>query len=660
MGHFMRRFLCLAAALFFWAAFCAAPAHALVSPWQEKPQGSARLIAADNIIPGHLTAGLELKLADGWHAYWRSPGDAGLPPQLKWDASKNLANATFRYPFPKYESLGGINTYSYSGDVVLPLIIDKTDAAQPVTLSAKANILICADICVPVDYQLDLDIPNGPIAADEAADLLKAAYARVPIASDLGVPFVLNGAHIIDDNGKKAIRLDVASVQPLGEVEVIAEVGDGSTLPFTAFRAENGGVIAQLDANAPLADVAGKQLVFTLADHTTNKAVEAPLKLEGGAVSTIMPPPEAAPVTNVETIPVPPENMPHHLSFMILLALLGGLILNLMPCVLPVLALKALSFIQHGGGTKTGVRLSFLATSAGILASFLVMAFILIGIKNAGMSVGWGLQFQHPVFLIGLIAVLLLFAANMWGFFEINLPRFMADKLSWTHGHGSLVKDFFAGAFATLLATPCSAPFLGTAVGFALAGGATEILAIFLALGVGLAGPYLLIAIFPTVATWLPRPGNWMNVLRKVLSVALLATAAWLVWVMVMQLKEEPSVKDAEWQDFDRSGIAALVQQNKTVFVDVTAAWCLTCKANKKFVLEKEDVREALSADGIVRMRADWTKPNEAISQYLKDYGRFGIPFNIIYGPAMPQGYVLPELLTKDAVLDGLHKASGK
>jgi suppressor for copper-sensitivity B len=349
--------------------------------------------------------------------------------------------------------------------------------------------------------------------------------------------------------------------------------------------------------------------------------------------------------------------MPATLWLMIGFALIGGLILNLMPCVLPVIALKALSFAQHGGGTTSGVRLSFLCTSAGILFSFLAMACALIGLREAGMSIGWGIQFQNPVFLIVLFLLVLMFAANMWGLFEITLPRFLADRLSWTQGHGSLLKDFFSGAFATLLATPCSAPFLGAAVSFALAGGPFEILAIFTALGVGLALPFLVIAAFPRAATLLPKPGAWMITMKKILSILLLLTAVWIGYVISMLFMTRMMNTEARWQDFNEPAIAQQVADGKTVFLDVTAAWCLTCQANARFVLGTKDMQAELAKPDIVLMKADWTSPSEIIAEYLRRHGRYGIPFNIIYGPSAKDGVILPELLTKEAVLEGLKKA---
>ncbi len=396
----------------------------------------------------------------------------------------------------------------------------------------------------------------------------------------------------------------------------------------------------------------------------------------------------------------------------------GGLILNLMPCVLPVLSLKVLSVVSHGGGDRREVRRSFLASAAGILAAFLVLAGAAIGFRAAGFAVGWGMQFQQPVFLVVMLLIVALFGYSLLGLFEIRLPGTVADMAAKAGGPGpskTLRSHFLTGAFATLLATPCTAPFVGTALGFALSRGSTEILAIFTAMGVGLALPYLLIALFPRVATWLPRPGRWMLWMTRILGVALLGTAVWLVSVLAGQIGWEstagvagivaliavvflvrkylpaariaqkagyaaavlivaavagtaiaPQVGRADrgdeliaWVPFDRAAIPGLVAAGNTVFVDVTADWCLTCIYNKKAVLEQDAVRAMLNeGDGVVAMLADWTNPDPAIADYLASFGRYGIPFNAVYGPAHPDGVVLPELLTESAVLDAIAAAS--
>jgi suppressor for copper-sensitivity B len=407
------------------------------------------------------------------------------------------------------------------------------------------------------------------------------------------------------------------------------------------------------------------------------------------------------------------------------LALLGGLILNLMPCVLPVLSLKLLGVVGHGGGEARTVRASFLASAAGVIFAFLVLAGGLAAVKAAGVAVGWGIQFQQPMFLAAMLLLLTLFACNLWGWYEIRLPGWLGDFAAQgaargsgaghDRGHGmahGMLSHFATGAFATLLATPCSAPFLGTAVGFALAGTMTDLFAVFTALGVGLALPYLLVAAVPGIATVLPRPGRWMVTLRQVLGLALAATAVWLLTVLAAQVGtwaailaglllaaiggalwlrrhragvERPArlavvvaglalillvgappeiatvraPQDRAWATFDEAAIAGLVGEGRIVFVDVTADWCITCQVNKKLVLDDPEIAARLGEAGIVAMQADWTRPDEAIARYLASFGRYGIPFNAVYGPGAPQGVVLPELLSGDAVLAALARAAG-
>ena len=287
----------------------------------------------------------------------------------------------------------------------------------------------------------------------------------------------------------------------------------------------------------------------------------------------------------------------------------------------------------------------------------------MIALKAAGAAAGWGIQFQQPVFLALMTAVMAGFAANLWGLFEIPLPRAFA---ALAEGEGRLAGPFFTGVLATLLATPCSAPFLGTAVGFALARGPEEILAVFLTLGIGLALPYLLVAALPRLATALPRPGRWMLTLRRLLGLALAGTALWLGWLLAVALHAVPATQTLQsetirWHPFDPAAINVEVAAGHVVFVDVTADWCLTCLANQRLVLDRPEIAARLNdpAGRVLALRADWTRPDEAISRYLASFGRYGVPFNAVYGPGAPAGLPLPELLSREAVLDGLARAAG-
>jgi len=397
------------------------------------------------------------------------------------------------------------------------------------------------------------------------------------------------------------------------------------------------------------------------------------------------------------------------------LALVGGLILNLMPCVLPVLAVKLLGVVGKGGRSRRDVRLGFLASSAGILFTFLVLGAALIAAKAAGSAVGWGVQFQQPLFLVALALLCALFAGNLWGLFEIRLPVMAGNIVARDRDYG-FAGDFLSGVFATVLATPCSAPFLGTALGFALAGGPIDIFAVFIALGIGMALPYLVVALFPALANRLPRPGGWMVVLRRGLGFALLGTAAWLVSILAVQTgnlaavsvgaclavllillwaqrrlggfqragalisvttvgvlafvppslfpvggsADQAPIAHRLWRPFDAAQIPKLVAQGHVVVVEVAADWCITCRVNEKLVLDRAPVVTALTRHNVVAMKADWTRPSEPIASYLAGFGRYGIPFSVVYGPDAPHGIPLPEILTSASVMAALKTAGGR
>ncbi len=366
---------------------------------------------------------------------------------------------------------------------------------------------------------------------------------------------------------------------------------------------------------------------------------------------------------------------------MLLVAFLGGLILNVMPCVLPVLSIKLTGFLQHSGQSSSVVVKSALASAAGILVSFEGLALAAILVRKAGHAIGWGIQFQNPYFVIFLFIVVLLFALNLWGVFEINAPRWVGHFATTYGYHETLPAHFVSGLFATLLATPCSAPFLGTALGFALSQSSRIIVSIFFAVGTGMALPYLLLAVFPQSIFWLPKPGNWMLWLKKLLSILLLATASWLGWVLFNQLKPAPLRAPAHtgrgdeinsprplqggegvgeggisWVDFDESTINRYLREGKPVFVDVTADWCVTCKYNERFVLNDAEVMAEFKCRRVVMMRADWTNGNAVIAAYLMKNGRAGIPFYALYYPHR-QPITLSEFLTKEKVLRELRKS---
>ena len=405
------------------------------------------------------------------------------------------------------------------------------------------------------------------------------------------------------------------------------------------------------------------------------------------------------------------------LGWMLLLGLAGGLILNAMPCVLPVLSLKVLGLVKSAGQSRRTVTSGALATALGILLSFWALAAAAIAAKSAGAAVGWGVQFQEPGFVAALAVIVLLFTLNLWGLFEIPLPAKLAKAASGGPSEG-LAGHFASGLFATLMATPCSAPFLGTALGFGLAQPPATIFAIFTAVGLGMGLPYLALAVFPGAAHLLPKPGAWMATLKTVMGFLLAAAAVWLLYVLSAQIAPE-SVAFVElalltmsaclwlrhravktrtgklltnlgaaaaiaatlllatgaaplaprpeataetagrlsWTPFDRATAEALRNEGRLVFVDVTADWCFTCKVNERLVLETEEIRAAFEEHSVVAMKADWTNRDSEIADFLADHGRYGIPFYLLYRPNA-EPFLFGELLSKDAVLAAVAEAA--
>ncbi len=671
----------------------ARPVSATSGPWARNDLAAVRLVAAIDGVGDRATVplGLHFKLRPGWKIYWRSPGDAGYPPRSDWRQSTNVDSVTVHWPAPTRFSIFDLETLGYTDEVVLPLTAKLSTPGAPAAIAASVDYLICKEVCVPQSAQLKLQLPQGPARLSAMARLINRYSDRVPDASGRH-GLVIEKVALATAGDGFSLRVKVRAADPFVAPDLFVEGPEGSYFGRPRVRLTAGGLSADLTIEGGGTDpVAGESVPLTLT------------LVDGGRMAEKA---VLASYSRGDEHPLPDQDPAEATSYatILLLALLGGLILNLMPCVLPVLSLKLLSVVSHGGGGGGSVRVGFIASAAGIVFSFLLLAGTLIAARAAGVSVGWGIQFQQPIFLAVMTLIVTLFAWNLLGFFEIRLPGRIADLAGGGGPSHSLAGHFATGAFATLLATPCSAPFLGTAIGFALSRGSADILAIFLCLGLGLALPYLTVAAFPALATRLPRPGAWMIWLRRLLALALIATAIWLVSVIWVQIGSDGAISigvltaltgavlwtarlpdsrlgrhagkiaavlavavialaargpdgpstaraDAGWRSFDLAEIDRLTANGKTVFVDVTADWCLTCKVNKQLVLERPPVSDWLARDDVVGMRADWTRPSDAIAAYLASFGRYGIPFNAIYAPKAPKGVALPELLTSGATM---------
>jgi suppressor for copper-sensitivity B len=672
-----------------------------------QPQVEVALISAQTAVgqARQIRLGLHFTLAKDWKTYWRSPGDAGYPITVDWKGSGNLAKADLLWPVPHRFTLFGLDTFGYKDEVVLPVIATLSEPGKPLSIKAHLRYLVCETVCIPYEADLALEIPAGDALPGTQAQLIDRYYAQVP-GDGRAQGLTLEQVTLAGSDAKPSLQVTARStLTGFATPDLIVEAPPGLYFGKPEIQLGENDRLARFtlpitrEATAPA--LSGAAVTVTLTDGI--RGLERNVTLNPAAGSG--------------------ENFGGLLAI-VGVALLGGLLLNLMPCVLPVLSLKLLGVAGHGGGEKAQVRLSFLVSAAGVLAAFLLLAAMLAALDAAGLAIGWGIQFQQPLFLAAMALIVTLFAANLMGWFEITLPGWLgslasdADEVAGrAAGRRSLPGYFLTGMLATLLATPCSAPFVGTAVSFALSRGPLDIFVIFGAMGLGLALPYLAVASFPGIAVALPRPGRWMIHLRRLLGIVLAATAAWLlsilagdigIWgvailgglllalALVLALlhrlpvdrrpllwggaavlgiaalalpalissgptaqartQAQAGLADG-WVPFEEARIGALVAQGRTVIVDVTADWCITCLANKTLVLDRPEMKAAFEAGRVVTMRADWTRPDEAISRYLARFGRYGIPFNVVYGPKAPEGILLPELLSYDAVLDALTRA---
>ena len=495
----------------------------------------------------------------------------------------------------------GLQTFGYADHVVFPLEIELEEAGKAMSVDLRARYLICERICVPYETDLSLNIPAGPANLTDDAPLLNQFKAQIP--GD-GSGLAIQSAYW---DGTKFLTVKAKDQQSQWQTpDLLIEAPQGYffSKPEITMQGGEAELRVEVTHNDLAPDPSNTPLTLTVIDG--KRGIERKIESLG-------------------SLPNPPAE--RHINWTILLiALLGGLILNAMPCVLPVLALKLTSIAEMAGRENRITRQSFIATAAGIIASFLAIAFFLIGLRIAGHTIGWGVQFQQPIFLAALMGICLLFAANLMGWFSIPLPGFLSNVGSGNKGR-MLARPFFTGCLATIMATPCSAPFVGTAIGFALGGSNIHILSIFAAMGFGLSLPYLLVAAWPSAIQIMPRPGRWMLGLKKILSLSLLGTAMWLAFVSAGQLglvQKEPLQQKGKiaWVAFDPSQITSHIEKGEVVFVDVTADWCLTCLANEKLILEQNDVREKLN--GTIAMRADWTNPSETIANFLNAHNRYG------------------------------------
>jgi thiol:disulfide interchange protein DsbD len=694
--------------LLYWL-IVAVPPHCLGQNYQGKQLVRAELLADTNaVVPGKpFTVGLLLRMAPGWHTYWKFSGDAGLPTELKWKLPPGWKIGEIQWPIPsKTIDPGDIETYGYTNEVLLmqeitpPSKLDDPSAK----LSTEANWLVCEKICIPGGATLQLDLPVASTNQQANTDVF-TRYRRL-------LPQNLPGPNVARADWSRVgsdLRLKITSETlakypaldffPLPEQETI--VGH----PAVQSRNNNEIIFRVPLESAPknLSSIAGL-VVFSQQLNGDNR--------------------EAWQMTNAPVLSASSPAPARGVFTFLLFGFVGGLILNLMPCVLPVISLKIFGFVQQAGQSRQRIFRSGIAFTLGIFAWFIALAILLIALKGAGRDVTWGgFQFTNAYFVLVLSVIVLVFALNLFGVFEVSLPQSLTRSLLSTSERKDLLGSFFQGVFATVLATPCTAPFLGTALGFAFTQSAAIILAMFIAIAAGMSAPYLLLSAQPAWLRFLPKPGLWMLHLKQFMGFLLLATLLFLLYVLGAQrglegaiwascfllvisvacwMKgafvvptatavrrisvlalilllvlgsgvyligdkfESAKIASADsrlpgnWQAFTPERLQAELEQGHTVFVDFTAAWCLTCKFNEANVLEAQDVKDAFQRHGIVKLKADWTNGDPAITKLLRQFGRPGVPLYVLYPTKNEEPIVFPELLTKSMLLDKLETVAGR
>jgi len=651
----------------------------------QAPHLAAELIAdSGTISPGGTShIALSLTLEPGWHVYWVYAGDSGEAPRVLWSAAQGIMLGPMQYPAPSRLPLGPLMDYGYEGSAIFPFSLTASQQLSLGTAPLKAHVqwLVCREVCVPGKAFLGLNLQVTPTAPSATNPLIDAALRAepFPLPSSVKVHVSANRSLLTVDveTGHRETALEY---YPLDD-DSIRNAAEQKVEPTPR----------------------GAKLVIERAETTDilPKQIKGVLKLSGGRSYTFDVP-VGAPVAQ------PASNGEPGLFFAVVLAFAGGIILNLMPCVFPVLFLKALSLVNSASESTSQQRRHGMAYTAGILFSFWVIVGVLLTLRLVGKQAGWGFQLQSPGFVVAMAFLLFFMGLSLAGMFDLGLTLTGAgDGLTRKDGYTG---SFFTGVLATVVATPCTAPLMGAAIGFALSQSAIVTFTVFTALALGLAVPYLLLTLVPGWANRLPRPGRWMETLKQLTAIPLFLTTVWLIWVYG-RLSGGPSGESSDhiarllvglvvlaiagwtlgrwparrwgyfaalllavagfavplsgshpdklqWQPFSNAALAAAQSERKPVFVDFTAAWCLSCQVNEKAVLQDKSVEQELLRQHYVLLRADWTRYDPEITGALSRVGRSGVPTYVVFSSdASSSAYVLPELLTRSGVLDAIRHA---
>jgi DsbC/DsbD-like thiol-disulfide interchange protein/cytochrome c biogenesis protein CcdA len=666
--------------LLFMLLLCPAlPAGALESTTVSSPRATVSLVSdTDAVADGTpFRIGLHFRLAPGWHTYWKNPGDAGAPPDMELALPPGATAGPIVWPTPQRVAEGPLMTYAYTGELLLPLSVTPGKQTGATAVQAHAQWLVCKDICVPEEGDFRLELPAGNPAPSEQTTLFAALDRQVPRPSPWQA--VVGGDGTLWVQGPELSSSTVVDAWFIPDTP--GTIRDSAAQPLTVWP---GGFTLALKSGKAFRPAEGLSGILTVRDRS---GLETDVALR------------AAP----GEVPPPPPAM--RLQRMLGLAFLGGLILNLMPCVFPVLAMKVVGL---AGAASGRARLHAAAYTVGVLVAFSVVGAALLVARAAGAAAGWGFQFQSPTFVASMAWLLFAVGLNLSGVFQIGAG--LAGAGQGLTRHAGQMGSFFTGLLAVVVATPCTAPFMGVAIAAGLAAPPAVTMLVFVVMGLGMAAPYALLAVVPALGRATPRPGRWMEVLRQGLAFPMYAASAWLVWVIsqeagpagvlgtsaglvllgfaawVLGITQEATDRsrrvgqsaaaaavlaalavlsgistapasaglvEAGAEPFSAARLGALRAEGRPVFVNMTAAWCVTCLVNERVAINSVAVRRAFADHDVTYLKGDWTRQDPSITVYLRENRRDGVPLYVYY-PSRGQPTVLPQILTESTLLDEL------
>jgi thiol:disulfide interchange protein len=644
------------------------------------------LSARQSVAPGE-TFDLAVRILpnEDWHIYWQNPGDTGLPTKVTWQENESLSFSELEWSIPSRADYQGFINYGYYGETYLFAEVSVSEAAtagEPLSLGTKVDWLICEEICIPGSAELSLELMiedqglNSPWYQQ-----LEQAHERLP--EDLGK---LAGSYTTEDGFRIAIQLtdELQTLEPVQFFPISPKLVNNLNVPNLAKPQADTLVISTDNAaNTPVYPEVFEGLLILEDQQGVQFAYEFEV--------------DADPSVAMASVIEPAANLPFLL--ILLFALIGGLVLNLMPCVLPVLSLKVMHLVEESDSANRHIQ--GIAYTAGVVLSFLVIAGVMLTLRAAGENIGWGFQLQSPVFVAVLIYVVFVLGLSLSGFLELGASLMRFGSIG-SHLSGPISGSFMTGALATIVATPCTAPFMGAAMGAAVTMSTPLALLVFATLGFGLALPFLLISFVPAFARAMPSPGQWMVTLKEALAFPLYLTAIWLLWVFANQTNVDqlaalmgglvlivfgiwltrinrdgkrwilattlaawilalailPNIETTSGQQgivkiaYSDQALASARTNDQAVFVNLTADWCITCKVNERVALRNSEVEALFAEQGIVYLEGDWTNADENITELLARFDRNGVPLYLAYLPGESEPQVLPQILTPSIVIE--------